>query len=292
MKTIRLIFPQWQGARLQDGSIPEVPNAKDARLGYSLGAKLLELLVPENKNQKTIQVPVSTALEQRPITFGVSDRDVIVKQAKEALSILEKEDPERIITLGGECSVSVTPFTYLAKKYQGDVAVLWISAFPNLSLPGDSDAGFHSMAVTALMGKGDENIMSVLPYQIPANRILYVGLRDWEREQIRNRQKEFGIKNLSNEDILQNSDKVLEWIRSTGAKRILVHFNLCILDPTEIIASACNVKQGLKMQVISRIINDVSEENNVIGLTIAESFPRTALRLQKMFSGIRIFKDA
>ena len=105
-------------------------------------------------------------------------------------------------------------------------------------------------------------------------------------------EKEFGIKNLSNEDILQNSDKVLEWIRSTGAKRILVHFNLCILDPTEIIASACNVKQGLKMQVISRIINDVSEENNVIGLTIAESFPRTALRLQKMFSGIRIFKDA
>jgi arginase len=143
MKTIRLIFPQWQGARLQDGSIPEVPNAKDVRLGYSLGAKLLELLVPENKHQKTIQVPVSTALEQRPITFGVSDRDVIVKQAKEALNILEKEDPERIITLGGECSVSVTPFTYLAKKYQGDVAVLWISAFPNLSLPGDSDAGFH-----------------------------------------------------------------------------------------------------------------------------------------------------
>ena len=46
------------------------------------------------------------------------------------------------------------------------------------------------------------------------------------------------------------------------------------------------------MQVISRIINDVSEENNVIGLTIAESFPRTALRLQKMFSSIRIFKDA
>lgn len=292
MKTIRLIFPQWQGARLPDGWISEIPSTKEASLGYALGAKLLQYLVPENANQKTVQVPVSSVIEQRPISYGVTDRDVIAKQANDALQILKEEAPDKIITLGGECSVSVTPFTYLAKRYNGDVAVLWISANPNLSLPGDSDSGFHSMAVTALMGKGDPQIVSQLPYQIPANRILFVGLRDWGREQIRNRQKEFGMQNLSNEDIFHNSDKVLEWLRGTGAKHVLIHFNLCILDPSEIIASACKVKQGLKMQTVSRIINDVSKESDVIGLTIAESFPRTALRLQKMFSDIEIFKDA
>ncbi len=291
MKTIRLIFPQWQGARLQEGWVPEIPNPKEACLGYSLGAKLLQYLIPENACQKTVQVPVSTSIEQRPITYGVTDRDVIAKQAGDSLNILKNEDPDRIITLGGECSVSVTPFTYLAQKYHGDVAVLWISANPNISLPGDSDSGFHSMAVTALMGKGDEQILSQLPYQIPANRILFVGLRDWGREQIRNRQKEYGIKNLSNEDILFNSNKLLEWIRNTGAKNVLIHFNLCILDPTEIIASACRVKQGLKMQTVTRIIHDVSKETNIIGLTIAESFPRNALRLQKMFADIDIFKE-
>ena len=290
MKTIRLIFPQWQGARLPDGWIPEIPSTKEASLGYALGAKLLQYLVPENANQKTVQVPVSSVIEQRPISYGVTDRDVIAKQANDALQILKEEAPDKIITLGGECSVSVTPFTYLAKRYNGDVAVLWISANPNLSLPGDSDSGFHS--VTALMGKGDPQIVSQLPYQIPANRILFVGLRDWGREQIRNRQKEFGMQNLSNEDIFHNSDKVLEWLRGTGAKHVLIHFNLCILDPSEIIASACKVKQGLKMQTVSRIINDVSKESDIIGLTIAESFPRTALRLQKMFSDIEIFKDA
>jgi len=148
------------------------------------------------------------------------------------------------------------------------------------------------MAVTALMGKGDELIVSNLPYQIPPSRILYVGLRDWGREQIRNRQKEYGIKNLSNEEVFQNSNKILEWIQGTGVKHVLIHFNLCILDPTEIVASVCNVKQGLKMHVISRIINDVSSASDVVGLTVAETFPRNALRLQQLFSKIHVFKDA
>ena len=36
--------------------------------------------------------------------------------------MLRASDPGRIVTLGGDCSVSVVPFTYLAAKYGGDVA--------------------------------------------------------------------------------------------------------------------------------------------------------------------------
>ena len=292
MKTIRMIFPQWQGTRMQPGAIPDVPDLKDASLGYILAAKLLQILIPENSNQKTVQIPVDTTYGQRPIIYGISDRSTIVKQTKIALDTLSIENPGRIITLGGESSVSVTPFTYLAKKYSGDVAVLWISALPNLSLPGEADPGYHNMAVTAMMGKGDEEIVSQLPYQIPPERILFVGLRDWERAEIRNRQKELGMQNISNEDILQNSDKILEWIRATGAKHVLIHCNLCILDPAEILVSACNVKQGLKMETVSRIINDVSTAVDVAALSFAEGMPRTSIRLQKMFDGIQIFKNA
>lgn len=170
MKTIRMIYPQWQGASIS-AWIPEVKNPDDASRGYYLGAQLLDFLAPKNPQQKTITVPVSQEVGDRTPVEGVIDRDVIAKQTKTAVAMLDVEQPERIITLGGECSVSVVPFTWLAKKYEGDVAVLWIDAHPDITLPGDVYPAYHAMAVTAMLGKGNKKILSELPAQIPANRI-------------------------------------------------------------------------------------------------------------------------
>ena len=54
------------------------------------------------------------------------------------------EQPNKIVTLGGECSVSVVPFTYLANKYKDDVAMIWIDAHPDITLPGDVYPGYHA----------------------------------------------------------------------------------------------------------------------------------------------------
>ena len=120
--TIRLIYPQWQGADIAKW-ITEVPDPQQASRGYYLGAQLLDFLAPDN-GQKTITVPVATALTERKVTDGVLDRDILVSQTKAALDILEIENPDKIVTLGGECSVSVVPFTYLAEKYKNDVAMI------------------------------------------------------------------------------------------------------------------------------------------------------------------------
>lgn len=47
-----------------------------------------------------------------------------MKNTRNALEVIREHAPERIATLGGECSVSVVPFTYLADKYRDDVAVV------------------------------------------------------------------------------------------------------------------------------------------------------------------------
>lgn len=75
-------------------------------------------------------------------------------------------------TIGGECSVSVVPFTYLADKYADDVAVVWIDAHPDLNLPYEGHKGYHAMALTAVMGKGDKEIMKLLPAKIDAPKVL------------------------------------------------------------------------------------------------------------------------
>ena len=69
MKTLRLIFPQWQGADIARWA-PEVPSPADSARGASEG--------------------------------GVLDRSALLLQARAALAILDAESPDRAITLGGE----------------------------------------------------------------------------------------------------------------------------------------------------------------------------------------------
>jgi len=290
MKTIRMIFPQWQGASISQW-IPEVKNPDDASRGYYLGAQLLDFLAPKNPDQKSITVPISTVIGDRTPQDGVIDRDIIAKQTATAVSMLDVEQPDRIITLGGECSVSCVPFTWLSKKYGGDVAVLWIDAHPDITLPGDVYPAYHAMAVTAMMGKGDKEILSKLPTQIPADRILFVGLRDWERQQIIDRQQEYGMKHLSVSEVNEKSDKILSWLKQTGAKHVLIHFDMDVLDPAEIIPAVGVVKDGLKMAEVVRIINDVTAHAQVDALTVAEPMPRTAINIRNMLGGIKLFSE-
>ena len=288
--TLRLIYPQWQGADVVR-LLPELrDNPADAARGYFLGARLLEFLAPDN-GQETLVVPVSTEMTDREVTDGVMDRDVILRQTEAALAMLRAANPDKIVTLGGECSVSVAPFTYLAAKYGGDVALIWIDAHPDITLPGDVYAGYHAMAVTACMGLGEQKIISALPARIEASRILYVGLRNWEREEIELRQKQYGIPHLTCADVAENSRAVLKWLRSCGASKVLIHFDMDVLDPAEIVAAAGPEPDGMKLAQVVRVINDIAAEKEVVGLTVAEPMPRIAIRLKNMLSRLPLLNQ-
>lgn len=286
--TLRLIYPQWQGGDIAKW-ITEVKDPEQASRGYYLGAHLLDFLAPST-GQKTLTVPVSTELCKRVVTDGVLDRDAIAQQTRAALDILDIEKPDRIVTLGGECSVSVVPFTWLASKYPDDVAVIWIDAHPDITLPGDVYPAYHAMAVTALMGDGDKKILAQLPAKIDPSRILFVGLRDWERDEIKVRQNEYGIKHLTPEETVSGSEKVIEWLRNTGASNVVIHFDMDVLDPNEIIAAVGVVPDGMKIAEVVRVINDVAKEKNLVGLTVAEPMPRTAIILKEMLNQLPLLK--
>lgn len=286
--TLRLIYPQWQGGDIAKW-ITEVKDPEQASRGYYLGAHLLDFLAPST-GQKTMTVPVSTELCKRVVTDSVLDRDAIAQQTRAALDILDIEKPDRIVTLGGECSVSVVPFTWLASKYPDDIAVIWIDAHPDITLPGDVYPAYHAMAVTALMGNGDKKILGQLPAKIDPSRILFVGLRDWERDEIKVRQNEYGIKHLTPEETVSGSEKVIEWLRNTGASNVAIHFDMDVLDPNEIIAAVGVVPGGMKIAEVVRVINDVAKEKNLVGLTVAEPMPRTAIILKEMLNQLPLLK--
>lgn len=279
-KTLRLIYPQWQGGVVANW-MPDIP-ADDASRGYFIGARLLKMLAPES-NQPTVEVPVSLDIESHKIENGISGYRAIIDQSKAALELLQSENPDRVVTLGGECSVSVVPFTYLANKYPGDVAIIWIDAHPDLNIPNDSYTGYHAMALAACLGKGDKAIMELLPAQIDPSKALLVGLRAWDDTNAsKERQKEFGVNSLSPGQVADTSNPILDWIKDRGTKKVLIHFDLDAQDPAEIIAAVGTDPDGLKIETVVRIINDIASEFDVVGLTIAEPMPRVALKIKKM----------
>lgn len=91
MKTMRLIYPQWQGGNIARW-IPNIP-AEDSSRGYYLGAMLLDFLAPKTE-EDTYTVPVSTDISERIEADGVLDRDVIAAQTKAALDILNIAKPD------------------------------------------------------------------------------------------------------------------------------------------------------------------------------------------------------
>lgn len=287
-KTIRLIYPQWQGGQIAQW-IPEISDPELAARGYYLGSLLLDFLAPAT-NMEKYTVPVSLDPHKRLVTDGVLDRDILAAQTQAALAILEVVNPGKIVTLGGECSVSVVPFTWLAKKYDGDVAMIWIDAHPDITLPGDIYPGYHAMAVAAAMGLGDKQIVSRLPEKFRADRILLVGVRDWERDEIKIRQKELGIQYLSPEDVARESTKLTEWLRQCPASKVVVHLDLDVLDPAEIIMAVGVSPHGMKMAEVVRVINDVAAQKQLVGLTIAEPMPRKAILLREMMSRLPLLQ--
>lgn len=286
VSTIRLIYPQWQGGMV-DHWMPDIP-AEDASRGYYLGAQLLNFLAPES-SQETIEIPVSLDINDRQTDKGVSARRVILKQTKAALEKLCETNPEKIVTLGGECSVSVVPFTFLAGKYPDDVAIVWIDAHPDVNLPYDNYKGYHAMALTACLGMGDEEIIRTLRGRYDASRALIVGVRSWD-DGMKERQKELGIKGLSPEEVAEDSSAILEWLKSTGVSKVVIHFDLDVLDPAEIIAGVGVEPDGMKINEVVRVINDIASEYDLVGLTVAEPMPRVAIKIRNMLNQLPLIK--
>ena len=157
-------------------------------------------------------------------------------------------NPEKIVTLGGECSVSVVPFTFLAGKYPDDVAIVWIDAHPDVNLPYDN----------------------------------YNGMKE--------RQKELGIKGLSPEEVAEDSSAILEWLKSTGVSKVVIHFDLDVLDPAEIIAGVGVEPDGMKINEVVRVIYDIASEYDLVGLTVAEPMPRVAIKIRNMLNQLPLKK--
>lgn len=280
-KTLRLIFPQWQG-----GNNPP----------YHFGAKLLAWLAPEATGPVE-EVPVAP-FDGTPLQVedgGVVARSVLVEQQRQARALIDRHAPDRLVVLGGDCLVDLAPFAYLNEHYEGDLAVLWVDTHPDISTAAQIPHG-HAMVLANLLGESDEALAGEVKKPIKAQNVLFAGVHDpsdWEAGEI----KRLGLNTVGPAELAREGSKpVIDWFRSTGAKHLAIHFDLDVLDVAGFRAQLTGNPKGLEpfldgvargeltIQQVVSLLADVSQVADVVGLGITEHLPWDAINLRDMLA--------
>jgi arginase len=281
---LRLIWPQWQGAgtasveAFADGLPLEV-----IRRGYAVGAMVLNAVLPPHAGPTEV---VPTEMSDRGLTEqdGVEAKEVVLEQLRAALRIIERNAPMRITTLGGDCAVSVAPFAALAAEYGEDLAVIWIDSHPDVDTGDTGYGGYHAMAVSAITGHGDHDIVDALPATIPASRVALAGLHSWV-DDAHAHVSEWGLTAFAPDVLRRDRTALLDWLRSTGATKIAIHFDVDTIDAAEARFGLGEDVGGLTTAEVRRLVADLDVASQVVGLTIAEFIPRQVIQLQRLLDG-------
>ncbi|PWF27158.1 arginase family protein [Ancrocorticia populi] len=280
-QTLRLIWPQWQGAGSENYPLPfnELPSDQ-ARLGYAVGTKVIEATLPPHSGP-TETVPVPMNIPDDEGSGGIENREILLEQLQAANALLKRHDPERIFTVGGDCSVSVAPFSWLAGRYGSDLAMVWIDSHPDVGTPESDYPGYHAMAVSALLGKVDAAFTDALPALLDPSKIALAGLHSWTADDFPNIAS-WGLSSFSPEDLRDTSDILLNWLAGTGASKVAIHFDVDTVDANQVQLGLGFDEGGLLAEQARRVIDDIAAAYDVVGLTVAEFIPRNVMFLQNL----------
>jgi arginase len=285
--TLRLNIPQWQGGNVHE---------------YYIGSQLLSWLAPTAKGPvETVQVPEPQPGEELKVENGILGRAAVIEQARAAKRAIEKHNPDRIVTLGGDCLIDLAPMAYLNKKYGGQLGVLWVDAHPDVITPRDFAQG-NAMVLGALLGQGDEELVSEVEVPIQPCRVMYAGLDDWipvEGETL----ERLGLRRAGSKALATTSEPVLEWIRSEKITHLAVHFDVDVLDPKEFGPILFNnpyapadalegVPRGkMTPEQVVRLLRDVANTCDLVGLAIAEYMPWEAIVTRNLLKQLPLLGD-
>lgn len=293
-KALRLIFPQWQG-----GNNP----------AYHFGSHLLDWLAPEAVGpveKVAVPRPDGAALREEG---GIVARRALLDQVGDARRLIDKHRPDRLVVLGGDCLVDLAPFAYLNERYDGELAILWVDTHPDVITPNESEHG-HTMVLGNLLGEGDAEFAAAVTRPVKSQNVMFAGRRDTSAEfpEILAKETEMfdrlGLRTAGPEQLADTSEPVLEWLRSTGAKHLAIHFDLDVLDPKLFrsllfsnpdpsVPSVDTYPSGrMEMKQVIRLLSDVSKAVDVVGLGITEHLPWDSLALRNMLAELPLIGSA
>lgn len=283
-KTLKVVYPEWEGG--------VNPN-------YVLGAKIMDLIVPTSSEIEKVEVPVATD-DRKNLLERINHVDAaktLQAQIETFTGILNTKQPDKILTIGGDCAVSLTPFSYLSHKYGKNLGIIWLDAHPDISTAEQSHH-LHEMVVSSLMGKGapDFNVK----HPVSNDQILLAGVVKESLRPIDNNVENYNMKLLTPEQLKNDPSLISEWIKASSFTKIAVHFDLDVLSPDDY-RSIYPAEPGLNrndfpaaigklsLENVGSLLKQIDENSDLVGLTIAENMAWDALRLRTQLNKLSLF---
>lgn len=284
-KTVRLIYPQWQGGENPD---------------YVFGAEMLSHIAPPCDEVERVEVSTDFNQSLQKVD-GIIGGDQILANIKAVKRILEEKDADRVITYGGECSVSQGPFDYLSGKYGEKIGIIWLDAHPDISTIHES-SHMNECVLGNLIGRNQKGEVTRVAYPYDSKRVIFAGLIEEDLRDMDKGVKQLDMQFVTPEELKQTFEPVLKWIEENKLEYLAIHWDLDVtsretfrstypteplLDPNEFPAAIGR----MELEELRQLFAAVSEKAEIVGLSITEHMPWDAMNLRSVMSEISIFKE-
>lgn len=255
-KILNLYFPQWQGS---------------ARFELYEGAKLLYEALRHRLPFDQVPVSLTYSLTSDKNILGYSQ---IFSQLLDACRVVQARNPERILTIGGDCGVEIAPISFLNKRYNQSLNVIWLDAHSDLNTPNTSpSAHFHGMPLRFLLGEGDDRIVNCAFSTLHPEQVFLVGTREFDLAEM-NLIQQGQLPIHSAKDInLGNFDNIFLALSKADSDKIYIHLDLDVIDPEEFPHVACPAPNGINIDKLKRFLVFLGSNFNVVGCSVLEFLP-------------------
>jgi arginase len=246
-----VVVPQWQGS-----PAPRAMLLRD-------GAEAIAGDLPRGSTL-VLDVPLEAGDAQGTGIHRMSAIRRIAEAVEDALAATA----DRVVLVGGDCSVSLPGIAHVAGD---DLALVWIDAHPDLNDPDSSPSrALAGMALRAVLGGVPDAAPDAL---VAAERVVLVGARE------RDPAEEVELATTPITDLraadLADPDALARAVAATGARRVYVHIDVDALDPAEFTGSSWGVPFGVRVADLVAALQRLKATVPIAGATIAGFAPAT-----------------
>jgi len=275
-ETLNLFFPQWQGS---------------GKFELYQGAKLLYESLHDRISFTEISTSLTYSLTIDESILGYSQ---IFSQLLEACRVIQAHNPERILTVGGDCGVEIAPVSFLNKKYDEALAVLWLDAHGDLNTPSSSPSShFHGMPLRVLLGEGKTDIVEQAFSTLRSNQVFLIGSRDFdlpERSFIQQSDLSvFSAKVINDREY----EPLFSTLEKAGFDKLYIHLDLDVIEPEEFPYVACPIPGGIHIDRLKNLLVCLKDSFDIVGFSVLEFLPTNlrnsaALEVVKLLESVNL----
>lgn len=254
-----LFFPQWEGS-----------GETDVYKGAMILRHLLKPRIPFTE----IAVELAHELGAEHDIIGYPH---LLRYAQQAHHLLKATNPRRIFALGGDCGIDMVPISFLNKRYDGDLAVIWLDAHADSNTPQSSPSKtFHGMALRALLGEGVSELLASSFSTLLPRQIFLAGVRDLDLPE-RQFLTQVQMSSFSSEQLTAHTHEIASAIKKQGFSHVYLHIDVDVLDPVAFPSinalSRYPTPGGIDMQTLRHIHHTVTSSLSSVGWSLVEAIP-------------------